>query len=219
MPFLLSLTLFAAPPIAADEIVVTAPCALTARQLRPALKAFRDGRTARAPASRLFFEADPGARRDGVSVSSLRVRADGRTRPIPADAEGRFAMPDVRGRDWAIVGPCHDGALAISPLVMSPGTDAADRRLGDMRLQCDVGWAIAREAVAEAAGAFTRVVGGCRSSTDTIHAGSVRAIADADVSAGALTLPVRVSEGGYRYSVPIGDIRLPDAARVRFRYR
>ena len=93
-------------------------------------------------------------------------------------------------------------------------------RLGDLRLQCEVGWAISREAIAAApAGAFTRVVGGCGSSQGAIHAGSVRAVADAAVSVGALTLPVRVTDGGYRYSVPLGYERLPDAARVRFRYR
>ena len=131
MPFLLSLGLLAAPPIEpALEIVVTAPCALTARQLRPALRTYRNGRSARAPDSRLFFEDDPGARRDGVSVSALRLRTAKRLVPIPADAEGRFAFPAIRGDDWAIVGPCRDGVLPVSPLVMSPGTSAADRRLG-----------------------------------------------------------------------------------------
>lgn len=221
MPLLLTLALLSAQaaPTPADDIVVTAPCRLTARQLRPALKAYRSGRSARAPGATLFFETDPGARRDGVTLSALRLRSNGRITPIPADAGGRFALPASLPDDWLIAGPCHDGALAISPLVMSPGTSETDRRLGDMRLQCDVGWAIARQEMSAAAGTFMRLAGACKTSLVAIYAGSARAIAGADVVAGPVVRPVRIRADGYGYSVPFGDKRLPDDARVRFRFR
>ena len=220
MPMHLALALLAlTPPVAASgDIVVTAPCRLTARQLRPALKAFRSGRAARAPRGILYFETDPSARRLGVGISALRLRARGAVLPISADGEGRFLLPSPGHEDWEIVGPCHDGALAISPLVMSPGTSAADRRLGDMRLQCDVGWAIAREQISLAGGVFMRVTGGCKSSRVAIHAASARPIAGAEVVAGPVTLPVRVRADRYGYSVPLGARRVPDEARVRFRF-
>lgn len=208
----------AAPVIADDEIIVVAPCRLTARQLHPALKAYRAGRAARAPGSILYFEADPAARREGLAVSALRVRDRGVVTPISADAAGRFLLPVPAGDDWEITGPCRDGALPISPLVVSPGTNAADRRLGDMRLQCEVGWQIARQAIAAAPGMFKPLVGGCKSSATAIYAGSFRPIAHARVSAGAVTRPVPVSADRLRYSVPLGDRRLPDDARVRFQF-
>lgn len=206
-------------PSGQDEIVVTAPCALAARQLRPALGVFRRGRATRAPDSVLFFETDPAARRDGATVAALRFRAGARAARVAADAQGRFVLPASLPDDWQVTGPCHDGVLAISPLVMSPGTNEADRRLGDLRLQCDVGWEIAKQAIAAAAGAFTRVTGECKSSLGAIHAAGARPIDAAAVIAGAATRPVRVSADGLRYSVPLGDKRLPDAARVRFRFR
>ena len=220
MPLLLALTVLAAvPPAASDDIVVTAPCRLTARQLRLALRAYRTGRPARAPDSTLFFETAADARRAGVTVSSLRLRSLGRSLPIPADAQGRFTLPARSGEDWTIDGPCHDGALPIAPLVISPGTTEADRRLGDMRLQCDVGWAIAEQRVSLAAGAFRRVTGACKGTRAALHAAAPRPIARADVVAGAAMRPVRVSADGLRYSVPLGDGKLPDSARVRFRFR
>lgn len=221
MPLALALTLLAAEPLppAADDIVVTAPCRLTARQLRPALKVYRSGRTRRAPNSALFFETDTDARRAGLTVSSLRLLAGGRSLAISADAQGRFTLSGLSDDKWAIVGPCHDGALPISPLVLSPGTNEADRRLGDMRLQCDVGWAIAEQQVSLAAGAFRRVAGTCKGTRAALHAGSPRPIARADVVTGAVMRPVRVSADGLRYSVPLGDGKMPDSAHVRFRFR
>jgi hypothetical protein len=216
---LIALTLLAAQPADAPEIVVTAPCHLKARQLLPALRAYRKGRGARAPGSTLFFETDPAAARGGVTPAMLRIHSGGTTRPVPADSAGRFVLPADLPADLQITGPCHDGTLAISPLVMSPGTQPADRRLGDLRLQCAVGWAMAEQALAQTTGVFMRVLGECAGSRNAIDTNSARPIAEASIAHGSLTRPVRVEDGGLRYSVPLGDKRLPDAARVRFRFR
>ncbi|HZF43883.1 MAG TPA: hypothetical protein VEZ48_10790 [Sphingomonadaceae bacterium] len=216
---LIALTLLAAQPAEAPEIVVTAPCHLKARQLLPALRAYRKGRGARAPGSTLFFETDPAAARGGVTPAMLRIHSGGMTRPVPADSAGRFVLPADPPDDLQITGPCHDGTLAISPLVMSPGTDAADRRLGDLRLQCAVGWAMAKQALAETTGVFMRVLGECAGTRNALANSSARPIAEAVVTHGSVTRPLPVREGGFGYSVPLGDKRLPDAARVRFRFR
>lgn len=218
---LLTLLIAASAPLApaADEIVVTAPCRLTGRQLRPAFRAYARERAARAPGSTLFFEADPGARRAGVTPASLRIRDRGVVTRVHADAYGRFVIPAAAGKDWEISGPCHDGALAISPLVMSPGTSAEDRRLGDMRLQCEVGWQIVKQQLGAASGVFMALIGGCKSSRMAIYTGSARPIAEASVVGGASATPVTVSADGTRYRVPVGDKKLPDDTRVRFRFR
>lgn len=210
------------PPAASptDDIVVTAPalqCTLSGRHLGNALKTYRAGRSLHAPASTLYFEVRPAARRMGLGAR-LALRAKGAVVPIVPDAERRFVLPKLSGEDWELVGDCYDGALAISPLVMSPGTSAADRRLGDMRVQCDVSWQIVQETMSAARGVFVDAIGGCKSSQTAIYASSARPVAQASVVDGAVTRPVPISADRMSYSVPLYDKRLPDSARVRFRF-
>lgn len=148
----------------------------------------------------------------------LELVSPTRAVPVRLDAAGRFMLPDLRGGDWALVGRCHRGGLAVGPLVMSPGTNAAERRLGDLRLECEVAWAITREALGDLSGAFVAAPESCKSSGGAIYATSSRRIRTGTVTAGAVARPVALSPGGRRYRLPVTDKRLPDTARVRFSF-
>ena len=112
------------------------------------------------------------------------------------------------------------GAVPTEPTglrrVMSPGTNAADRLLGDLRLECEVGWAIARQSIA--VGQFTDVAGTCKSGQLEFYANTHRRIADARVVAGSIARPVMLSPDRYSYRLPVADRTLPNSARVRFRF-
>ena len=69
---------------------------------------------------------------------------------LKTDSLGRFVLPttDVAGSNVGeIVSNRPSGLLKIKPLVLSTGTSGSSRRLGDLRLQCEVLWAIEKHDV------------------------------------------------------------------------
>ena len=127
-------------------------------------------------------------------------------------------LPKLSGANWALVGDCYRGALAVRPLVMSSGTSASDRRLGDLRLQCEVGWRIAEATIAAVPGTFVAAPAACKSSDAALYAASHRAVLGGSVVHKATSRPVTVAGDGFGYRVPLHDKALPDAARVRLRF-
>ena len=193
-------------------------CRLTTRQIRAALQAYRIGKPAYAPAGLLYFEARPDADRLSVAGMKLHLRTGDESRSIAPDAENRFVLPQMAGSGWDLVGNCYRGGIAITPLVMSPDTTQADRRLGDLRLQCEVSWAIVQESVAASPGAFVEAASGCKGSRSALHAVANRRIASAVVTTGTRIEPVAVSDNGFSYRLRLHDRTLPNTARVRFSF-
>lgn len=206
--------------VSTDEIVVIGSrdqFRLSSKQLKRALKAYAKGRPAYAPRSRLYFEASPGKAGRNLENVALTLRSKTRSVPVVLDAANRFALPDLAGEDWELLANRRSDSLVITPLVMSPGTDEADRLLGDLRLQCDVMWAAMDVPFVLRAG--FDAAGGCRSSRIGFYFNSRRAIADATVSDGGVVKPVSVMKTDRRsYRAPVSDKTMPNSARVRFNF-
>ncbi|QAY77315.1 hypothetical protein [Sphingosinicella sp. BN140058] len=214
----------AAPTDQADsaesEIVIVAvknPYRLSVKELRKALRAFRKGKPVYAPEATLLFQVKAtGAKPLAGITLSLRRGAD--VIPLPLDPAGRFVLPDLSADDWTLVANRARAGLEVRPLVLSPGTAEGDRLLGDMRLQCLVGWAIEAQHVSIVARAAFNAAGGCFGSKFAIYGYSDRPIAAATVTSGQNVRPVQVLRDRHLYRAPLHDASLPNLARVRFRF-
>lgn len=207
-----------------DDIVVTGllrPLTMSAKEFARAVKAHRELHLVYAPQSRLIFQVRAAAGADGRGMENLKLtfRSKNGIVPVAIDADNRFTLPALPGKGWKLVANRRRG-FGILPLVLSPGTGDADRLLGDLRLQCEVLWAMAKPDLSILMRAAAGALGGfCRGSVLPFFEWSDRAIADASVSTGALTRSVYVTEDRHAYRAPVYDKTLPHSARVRLRYR
>ena len=199
-----------------DIVVIglATPYRIAAGPLRKAQKTYAKGRATAAPGSTLFFRIS-GVPTEGLA---LTLRDGDAVIALPIDAAGRVVLPDLATRDWTLVANRTRGTLQLRPLVMSTGTTMEDRRLGDLRLECAVKWAVAPD-VPFPVRAMFNAAGGCRSSRIAFYFKSPQPVAAASVTAadGTVTaLPVR--PGGTSYRPPLSDRTLSDDMRVAIRF-
>jgi len=111
------------------------------RKLWAALEIF-DKHKSLAPDAVLHFRLlalRPDATLDGAR---LTVVGNARDVAIPIDADGRFAIPrdqEMYDDDAQVVLNRKEDQFGWAPDVQTPGLPANARRLGDLRLQCEVG--------------------------------------------------------------------------------
>ena len=203
----------------ADIVVIgfSKPYKLSVEELRVAVVAYRQGKPVLAPASTLYFAVDG---LDGQSLSGLRLalRSSGSTIPIALDDNQRFVLPDLGTGKWDLVANRGRNGLSIRPIVLSPGTDAGDRRLGDLRLQCSVLWSIEKHHASLPMRAIFGAAGGCRSTKLALYTKTDRPIAEAFVLMDGKRTPVPVLSDRRTYRAPLGEKSLRDEARVRFTF-
>ncbi len=165
-----------------DEIVVTGSSRdykLTSKEFAAALKAFRKYRPSFAPESGLWFEVS--ARGGDPSLTGVQLAlTDGRARlPLAMGTDHRIRIPDVAGEGWRLVHAGRPAPIRIRPWVVSPRTDPGNLRLGDLQVQCRVGWAIARQSASFMVAGMFDMIGGCASAKIALYQELGRPIASA----------------------------------------
>jgi hypothetical protein len=102
----------------------------------------------------------------------------------------------------------------ISPEIMSPGTVAFRRRLGDLRLQCQVNWAILRGQTSAAIKTVFSLAGGvCKSRKLSYNGYTASPISSAMVLDGGTKTALRLFSNHY-YQAPLADKTLSNEAVV-----
>jgi len=204
-----------------DEIVVTGSSRdykLTGKEFTAALKAFRKLRPSFAPESELWFEVSPRSGNPNLAGVQLAL-TDGQSRlSLTMGADHRIRIPEISGEGWRLVHVGRPVPIRIRPWVVSPRTGASDLRLGDLQVQCRVGWAIARQSASLVVAGMFDIAGGCASSKIGLYQELGRSVASATLI-----------EGGRQTPVPIlhdTALRMPTylkgytpEARLHIRYR
>lgn len=101
-----------------------------------------------APAAPMKFKlvsATPGASVEGVT---LRIAGDNTSENVPVAADGTFVLPRIQAAidDKAdLVTNKKKSVVRWRGDIHSPGVPANARRLGDLRMECEIGWAVNRE--------------------------------------------------------------------------
>ncbi len=178
-----------------------------------------------APDAPLRFLLRPQTAAPDFTGLSMRIVGDNTRIPVPIAADGTFAMPLDRAAaaDGAeIVLNRRKGLFRWRPDIHSPGVPPAARRLGDLRLECEVRWAIEQEEVpALMRTVFNAAGGACHSSQIQVDFLSSRPIAAMQLVAGARRQAIaadRIEPGGQIYMPPLDDKSWPDDALLQFTY-
>jgi hypothetical protein len=156
---------------------------------------------------------------EAANVDALRlsIRSGNERTLVMLDSAHRFTLPAGIGPDSTLVANRSRGKIVVTPLILSPGTSEADRRLGDLRLQCHVYWAITQDQVSIFARGLFGAAGGCSGTKFGFYVTAARPIASALAMEGQRTFPVQIW-APRNYRVPIGEKALSNDAHIRLSY-
>lgn len=215
---------------AAPEVVIDGtrqPELKPYRVMSAGLDAFDEHRGRLAPNAELKFRLaqrvaalGEQAKWDGVT---LRIAGDQMSIPLPIGSDGTFVLPRSQAaydEDADLVVNRKKATIGFYAVVTSPGVPKNARRLGDLRLQCEVTIAIGKKELnfAERALYNTAFLGG-----DWCHARKATfrlVLDDWPMSVTVVDKDMRkaIPADGYGVVTPIRDKSLSDDALITFEY-
>jgi hypothetical protein len=173
--------------------------------------------------ARLSRRADAWGEPGSVEGVSLRLVGNETSTPIPIAADGTFILPRSQAAyddDADLVLNQKKATIRWYPDVRTPGVPANARRLGDLRMECEVLIGVAKKELnfAQRAAVNALVMGTdwCASSRVT----TATPLGDYAISAAVVyggkrkPIPTR----GYRLEAPLRDKSLPDDALIEFEF-
>jgi hypothetical protein len=117
------------------------------KQMVKGIDAYEAHRSLAPKAPLKFMLLSQGAQLD-YSTVTLRIVGDNTQVPLELGADGVFLLPRLQSAvddNAEIVANKPKGLLRWRANIQSPDVPAGARRLGDMRLECEIGWAIQRD--------------------------------------------------------------------------
>jgi len=226
MKLLPALLLFVAVSASAQPVVevstVRDPELKSYATMVKGLDAF-DAERSRAPQGALRFLLRPATREDSLQGLELKIVGDRVALPVPLDADGGFSLPRSAAAladDADLVLNRKRHAFRWRPEVRSPGVPANARRLGDLRVQCAVQWAIEQPGLAPAARTALSASGGpCRSMTMHMGFDAPAPLQAAWLRDGERREPIPVNRHYRRvFNPPLADRSWRDDTLVEFEY-
>lgn len=154
---------------------------------------------------RLFAKA-PSAKLDGVT---LHLSAENLSIPIPLAQDGTFMLArDKTAYDANadLVSNKRRDSLGWRPDIHTPGLPPNVRRLGDLRLECEVRWAVEQDQLSFVKRNLFKLAGGpCHSSLVHVPFSAFRPLASVQARSGERTLDILVTGDRLRYVPPLHD--------------
>ncbi|MBV6325425.1 hypothetical protein [Duganella violaceipulchra] len=197
------------------------------RYMLSGLDAF-DSQHALAPnAQQVRFRMHTKRKAPAGAIDTLSVRLFGNETdiPLPLAADHSFSLPRNRAAEddnADVVLNQKKNYYGWMPDVRSAGVPADMRRLGDIRLECRVLIAVAKNYIPfllrATINTLTLTTDWCSFKDFTLSVHSDRVIASATLVDGARRLELKVDEDGKMYSVPLNDQAYPNDALIEFKF-
>lgn len=194
---------------------------LTAKQLRDAVETFGRERPVYAPRATLAFE--PQGKVEPARPLRLRLsNGKGDVIDLTPDRAGRYTLPalDFRQSLWELRANRPVGRIRLRAVTISPDGSDSDRRLGDLRLNCRVMFAIVRHELSFAERTMLGLIGDpCKSSRISLFASTDAAIGTATLMEGSRRADVPVSADRRAFRIPTYRQDFSNEARFRLTLR
>lgn len=162
-----------------------------------------------APGAPLRFMLIPSAPGAAMGDVTLHLSADNLSIPIPLAPDGTFSLSrDKTAYDANadLVSNKKRASLRWQPDIHTPGLPPNVRRLGDLRLECEVRWAVEQDQLSFIMRNFFRMAGGpCHSALIHVPFPSRHPLASVEARSGERSMAVRLKEDMRRYVPPLHD--------------
>lgn len=174
-----------------------------------------------APDSELYFILIPKSNRFGLEGLTFRLASDETSMNIPIASDGRFQLPLIELKsddEYDLILNRPKGQFRIRPFVKSRDLSDDVKRLGDLRLECQVRWAIEKQDVSLVFSAYVKLLAsGTPCMTRTVDVGFYAPSGvDLITLAGSKSkLSFGVDSDG-RYSVPLWNNELSDDFLLKY---
>ena len=172
-----------------------------------------------APLRFMLVPATPQARLDGVT---LHLSADNLSIPVPLAADGGFTLTrDKTAYDANadLVSNKKRDTLRWRADIHTPGLPQNVRRLGDLRLECEIRWAVEQDDLPFVRRKLFRLAGGpCHSSLIHVPFPVFRKLLAVQARSGERTLDIRVTDDRQRYVPPLHDLSWEDDTLLTITY-
>lgn len=198
------------------------------RVMAAGLDAF-DEHHALAPTAReVRFKLVAGSRApaDAMRDLALRIAGNETSIAVPLSADGSFTLPrsaQADSEDADLITNKKKGQYRWQPAIQSDGVPAGMRRLGDLRLQCQVMIAIAKKEipfwVRTLVGTLLRTTDWCSAEQLKMGTRSDAPLASATLLAGEQRIALKVEKEGRSFLAPIGDTRYADDTLIELVYQ
>lgn len=113
-----------------------------------------------APNSELYFILIPKSKEVTRQGLTMRLASDDTSINIPIDAEGKFQLPLLTLKhddEYDLILNKPKGQFYIKPYVKSANLPEDTKRMGDLRLECQVRWAVERQDVSMVFSSFVKL--------------------------------------------------------------
>jgi hypothetical protein len=187
------------------------------RSLLLGFEAFESKR-ALAPKAVLRFAVRPMNPGTSLAGVMIRLESSAGSAPLPLDENYSFALPfDPAGaaNGAELLTNRKKDTLAVRPDIRSPGLPPNVRRLGDLRLECHVRWAIQKDELGFMKRNAFRMLGGpCDSGRVATYYFADRPINAARMTAPGRKVALPLAGNGSLYRPPVHDANWDDETLV-----
>jgi hypothetical protein len=197
------------------------------RAMAAGLEAFEDHHALAPHAKELRFKLRPraSAAPDAMDKLTLHVTGDTVSIPVPIAADGSFVLPrseQAEDENADLMLNKKKGGFRWHADVRSSNVPANMRRLGDLRLECRVMVAVAKEEmplwVRLLVNGFLLTTDWCSVEKLQLSSRADRMITSATLLDGAVRKPLEISDEGMGFVAPLGDRQFSDDARIEFQF-
>lgn len=175
-----------------------------------------------APKSTLKFFVSDGSANELSPPLQLKFETRDSLYDVDLDEAKFFALPNpskVNFSDSALLANRKKGGVELYPIVRTPADGSAVTRLADLRLECEVSWAIQKKAVPfYIRSAFFTSGRVCHSKHISVSFYSPRPLVSATMRSGQRTEIFPAGRDRHSYWIPVYDKSWPDDTAIEFKY-
>lgn len=203
----------AAAPAEAQQVVevsaIKDPQLKPYRQMLKGVDAFEEHRRLAPQAPLLFELRAPGGEEAATDGMVLRIAGDHVSVPLPLGEGGTFTIPRSQAAlddDADIILNRKKNQAFWRPHIRTPGVPANARRMGDLRLECEMSWAILKQEFPMVYRGALGVVGGmCKAPMVGLHYTAPKPVKSVTLVSGERRQPLRVDKNGRGFVPPLQD--------------
>lgn len=174
-----------------------------------------------APDSELYFILIPKSNKFAIRGLTMRLVSDETSINIPVDDEGKFQLPLIALKnddEYDLIVNRPKGQYYIKPYVKSPNLAENSKRLGDIRLECEVRWAIERQDVSPVFSSYVKLFGSgnpCTSRAVSVLFFAPQTMDTVTLENSKSPLSFKV-DGKGQYPLPVWDTQFLDDDMIRY---